>query len=102
MASKLEFLSTKLTNFQLFLTDPNGLNLPVENDYVKTLTLYKYDMPLFIKILTNIQVMADTQGLLPDSLLSQYIKGVDYDKLEIEKKEKIKKYLQCFIQTIRN
>jgi hypothetical protein len=99
MTTKKELLKEKLTNF----TEYTKKILGAEHKCVEKLSALKNNYDEFLNLLLTLNYFADKDGNIADERIKYGVAtlGIEYEKLNTEVKEKIKKYLRCFLIILR-
>ena len=102
MTSKKEFLNEKLNNMIEWIDKERimGKNHPL---YSK-LKSFKNNFDGFFDFVVTISQYADADGGLSDEYMNLFFEshGLNYQKLDKDKADKLGRYIKCFIKTVRN
>lgn len=92
------FLLSKLHNFVKFLRSLN-----IDYHLIDKLESFYEDYQQFLILLTNLSMNADKQGNLKDKFIASFLKqyNVDFFNFEDQHRDKFKRYLECFVNTVR-
>ncbi len=97
MTTKKEFLLEKLGNLIKYVRDK------VPESEMK-LVHYSNNYEDFLKLLIGMNIFADKNCDIHENNLSAGLKiaNIEFEKLDNDVKEKLKKYLKCFITILRS
>lgn len=105
MNTKESLIKSKLINFTKFLQDiPENGGVNLSDNSIVIITMKKYiDNPLLaIEQLLPFTHMAKPDGSVDETYIRLYLQGINFDIMDEKVKEKINRYIKCFVLILRS
>jgi len=100
--NKRDFINKKITSLIKWIEEDKIL--PKTHNFVIELKSFLYNPEAMIKFMIALSAYADEKGNIADNYLKIFFSAykIDFDKLEKEVVDKLKRYIACFVKLSQN